>query len=86
MGLLEEAGDGGFAEGDPAVHDGEAGLAVSDANLVGVGGGEEEANGEGERGRGGGSGCDAHVLHAHLLQIELRLLRFHGEDYHQHHR
>jgi len=86
VGLLEEAGDGGFPEGDAAVHDGEAGLAVSDADLVRVGGGEEEANGEGERGRGGGIGCDAHVLHSHLLQIELRLLGLHRQDYHQHHR
>jgi len=40
VGLLEEARDGGFAEGDATVHDGEDELAVSDANLVWVGGGE----------------------------------------------
>lgn len=85
VGLLEEAGDGGSAEGDAAVHDGEAGLAVLDADLVGVDGGEEEAYGEGERGGGGGIGCDAHVLHPHLLQIELRLLGLHRQDYHKHH-
>ena len=75
--LLEESGDGGFSEGDAAVHYGEAGLAVPDPDLVGVGGGEEEATGERQGSGGGGIGCDAHVLHPDLLQIELRLLRLH---------
>ena len=76
--LLEEAENGGFARWDAVVHDGEARVAVPDPDLVGVGGGEEEPNGEKEGSGGGGIGRDAHVLHPHLLQIELRLLRLHG--------
>lgn len=49
MRLLEEAGDGGFSEGDAAVHDGEAGLAVPDPDLVGVGGSEEVSGVAGRR-------------------------------------
>ncbi|KAH1148667.1 hypothetical protein GYH30_043344 [Glycine max] len=47
--LLEEVEDGGFAQWDAMVDDGEVGLVVPDLDLVGVGGSEEEANGERER-------------------------------------
>jgi len=57
VGLLEEVRNGGFADGDATVHDGEARLVVSNANLVWVGGREEKANGDGEKSRGGGIGC-----------------------------
>ena len=48
MGPLVEAGDRGLPQGNPAVHDGEFGLAVLDAHLVRIGGGEEKVDGEGE--------------------------------------
>ena len=46
--LLEQVENGGFSQWDAAVHESEAGLAVLDPNLVGVGGSEEEVNGERE--------------------------------------
>ena len=55
VGLLEEARDSDFVEGDAAVHDSEVRLTVSNDNLVWVSGREEKANGEGERGRRGGN-------------------------------
>lgn len=50
--VLEEPGHGGLAQWDPAVHDGEPGLAVPDPDLVRVHGGEEHADAERE-----GGGC-----------------------------
>lgn len=46
--LLEESGNGGFAERDSTVHDCEPGLAVPDPHLIGVVGVEEEADDEGD--------------------------------------
>lgn len=83
VGRLVEWGHAAAAEGNAAVHDGEPGLAVLDPHLVVVRGGEDHADVQGNGGGGGGGGADAHVLHAHLLEVELRLLRLHGEDYHQ---
>lgn len=84
MRRLVESRDGATSQGDTAVHDSEPGLAVLDPDLVRVCGGEEEADGEREggaaAGAAGGGGGDADVLDGDLLEVELRLLRFDGED------
>lgn len=71
------------AEGNAAVHDGEPGLAVLDPHLVIIGGGEDHAYVERYGGGGGGGGADAHVLHAHLLEVELGLLGLEGQHHYQ---
>lgn len=90
MGRLVEPRDHPFSEGDPSIHHRKPGLAVLNSHLVGIDGSEEHLDVEGEGGGsggggatgdgGGGVGGDAHVLHAHLLEIKLGLLGLNSED------
>lgn len=80
---LVESWHAAAAEGNAAVHHRETGLSVLDPHLVVVRGGEDHPDVEGHGGGGGGGRADSHVLHPHLLEVELWLLRLHGEDYHQ---
>lgn len=72
---LIEGGDGSDPKRDAPVHDEEVGGCVFDSDLVGVDGGEKHGYVEGEVGGG-----HDQVLDAHLLEIELGLLGFHGQE------